>query len=84
MASSNYFQLLGFLNLINGPDVSHQYGTRWVSSAQPTRLQANDRVHQHFLIQGAMLKFAPFFVPLRWQGYERRFKERNKSKKKGR
>ena len=36
MASSNYFQLLGFLKLINDTDVSHQYGTRWVSSIRRT------------------------------------------------
>lgn len=47
-------------------------------------MHANYRVPQHFLIQCAMLNFAPFFDPLRCQGYERRFKERNKSKKKDR
>jgi hypothetical protein len=36
------------------------------------------------LIQGAMLNFAPFFDPLRCQGYGRRLKEKNKSKKRDR
>jgi len=84
MASSNYLQLLGFLKLINGTDVSHQYAARRVSSIQRSRLHANYRVPQHFLIHGAMLNFAPFLDPLRCQGYGRRFKEKNKSKKRDR
>jgi len=84
MASSNYFQLLEFLKLINGTDVSHQYGIWWVSSIQRRGMQAKYRVPHHFLIQGAMLHFAPFFDTLRCQEYGRRFKERNTSKKKDR
>ena len=83
-ANSNHFKLLEFLKLINGTDVSHQYGTWWASSIQRRGMHEKYRVPQHFLTQGAMLSFASFFDTWRYQGYGRRFKERNRSKKKDR